>query len=102
MNQLISSILETEKMAEEIVKNAQTQAKELIVSAGATAEEIKNKAVNDFKAYRIAEIEKAEKTACEKYDEIIKAGKSKADALIEQAKVNSVKVADKIIEGIIR
>ncbi len=102
MNQLISSILDTEKKAEEIVKDAKTKAKELNLSSNAKAEEIKNKAVIDFKAYRVAELEKAEKTACEKYDEIIMAGNVKAEELIKQARGNSVKVADKIVEGIIR
>ncbi len=102
MNEVISSILEAEKKAEETIIKAQTEARALKISSDKSAEEIKEKAIEDFKLLRLKELEKAEDVACVEYDKIIKAGEEKANALVEEAKVNLVKVADKIVEGIIR
>ena len=102
MNEVISSILTAEKKSEEIIKKAQADARSLKISSDRQAEEIKQKAVEDFKAYRAKELEKAEEDALSQYNKIVKAGEEKASAMIDQAKVNLVKVADKIVEGIIR
>ena len=102
MNEVISSIIETEKKADEMINQAQADARALKLSSDKTAEEIKFQAVQDFKALRATELEKADKMAEEKYNEIIKLGEERANTLICEAKENLIKVADKIVEGIIR
>ena len=102
MNEIISSILEAEKKADEMINQAQAEARALKLYSDKMAEEIKVKTVQEFKTLRVIELEKAEKTAEEKYNEIIKVGEEKANAIIIEAKDNLIKVADKIVEGIIR
>lgn len=102
MNDVISSILEAEKKADEMIQKAQADAKALKISSDKKSEEIKETAINDFKSLRAVELDKAEKEALEKYQEIIKLGEKKADKLVENAKVNLLKVADKIVEGFIK
>lgn len=102
MNDVISSILEAEKKADEMIQKAQADAKALKISSDKKSEEIKETAINDFKSLRAVELDKAEKEALEKYQEIIKLGEKKADELVENAKVNLLKVADKIVEGFIK
>ena len=102
MNDVISSILEAEKKADEMIQKAQADAKALKISSDKKSEEIKETAINDFKSLRAVELDKAEKEALEKYQQIIKLGEKKADELVENAKVNLLKVADKIVEGFIK
>ena len=52
MNEIISSILEAEKKADEIITSAGLQAKSLVIEAEKKADRIRNDAVNDFKAFR--------------------------------------------------
>ena len=102
MNEVISSILETEKKSEEMIKNAQIEARSLKLSGDVSAVKIREDAVKNFKSLRVKEIELAEKKASEKYNEIIKNGEERALALVTKSKENLVKVADKIVEGILR
>lgn len=102
MNEVISSILETEKKSEEMIKNAQIEARALKLSGDVSAVKIREDAVKNFKSLRVKEIELAEKNASEKYNEIIKNGEERALTLVTKSKENLVKVADKIVEGILR
>lgn len=101
MEEIITSILEAEKNADEIVKNAADSAKTILIYAENNADEIREKAVNDFKAHRKAVIAEAEKKAGEAYSLRIKQGEKDAANLIAGVKDDTLKVADEILKSII-
>lgn len=89
MNEIIASILDAEKKAEEIVKNSTEKAKNIKQSADEESEKIKNGAVAVFKLHRAAAIKDAEKCALNEYDAIVGDGKTSAEEIVK-------KTADKI------
>lgn len=85
MNEVIASILDAEKKAEEIVKNAAEKSKTIRENADADGEKIKNGAVAVFKVHRASMLKDAERTADTEYTAIFNNGKIKAEELIKTA-----------------
>ena len=101
MEEIITSILEAEKLADEIVKNAADSAKNIMIYAENNADEIREKAVNDFKAHRKAVIIEAEKNAEKSYAARIEQGKAEAKKLADGVSDKISAVANTILNGII-
>ena len=101
MNEIISSILEAEKKADEIITSAGLQAKSLVIEAEKKADKIRNDAVNDFKAFRKESIENADKKADKVYAEEIEGGNKKAAEIGESVKGKIDSVSDDIVKKII-
>lgn len=100
MNEIIASILDAEKKAEEIVKNSTETSKHIRQSADEEGEKIKNGAIAVFKLHRAAEIKDAEQRALKEYDAIIADGKGRAE---EISKTTADKIdfyAEQIVKGI--
>ena len=100
MNEIIASILDAEKKAEEIVKNSTEKAKAIKQSAEEEGEKMKNGAVAVFKLHRTAEIKDAEKRASKEYDAIIDDGKRRAEEIVKSAADKIDIYAEQVVKGI--
>lgn len=85
MNEVIASILDAEKKAEEIVKTAMEKSKAIRETADADGEKIKNGAIAVFKLHRASALKDAEKKAAEEYDAAFENGKAQANAIVNAA-----------------
>ena len=101
MKEIISSILSAEAKAEEIVKTAQEQAKQIILDADRSSDEIMETTVSEFKTYRKSEIIKAENLAENKYNEILFLGEKKAEKVSVEARNKVDSVADYVLKEIL-
>ncbi len=101
MKEIISSILSAETKAEEIVKTAQDQAKQIILDANKSLDEIMETAVFDFKAHRKNEIIKAEILAGSKYNDRLSLGKKEAEKVSVEAQNKIDAVADYVVREIL-
>ena len=100
MNEIIASILDAEKKAEEIVKNSTEKAKDIRQSADEEGEKIKNGAVAVFKLHRSAELRDAEKRALKEYENIVTKGQASAEQIIKKT-ANEIDVcAEQIVKDI--
>ena len=81
MNEVINSILEAEKKAAEIVAKASEESKTRIIKGEETAEREKETAVSAFLDERKRVLSQAESKAQAAYDEILSAGKARAEDL---------------------
>ncbi len=100
MNEVIASILDAEKKAEEIVKLSTEKAKTIRISAEEDGEKIKNGAVAVFKLHRAAAIKSAEKRAEEQYAAIIEEGERSAAEIAKQTAAETDYYAEQIVKGI--
>ena len=100
MNEIISSILEAEKKAEEIVKMSAEKAKAIKQSADEEGEKIKNGAIAVFKLHRTAEIKSAEKRAASEYDAIIESGKGEIERIMKRSADKIEKFAEETVKDI--
>lgn len=100
MQEVIASILDAEKKAEEILKNAAEKARTIRHDADENGEKIKNGAVAVFKVHRASAYKTAESKSDDDYNAIIENGKGDADKIAESSinKINSY--ADEIVKGI--
>ncbi|MBO4251397.1 MAG: hypothetical protein J5911_01910 [Clostridia bacterium] len=100
MNEVIASILDAEKKAEEIVKNAAEKAKAIRANADGDGEKIKNGAVAVFKVHRTSSLRDAEKAAEGEYLAVFNEGKTKADEIAESVSTKFDSFADEVVKGI--
>ena len=101
MNEVIASILDAEKKADETVKLSVEKSKNIKQTADIEGEKIKNGAIAVFKLHRASAIKDAEKQALSEYDKILSEGTASAEKIISD---NSDKIdyfADKILKSII-
>lgn len=101
MNEIISSILEAENKAEEIVKKANEDAKKILLDSENDAEKIRNSAIYVQKVHASSSIKKANEKADEEYNKIILAGQDDAEKIIEVARPKMDEVVNKILEKIL-
>ena len=100
MNEIIASILDAEKKAEEIVKNSTETSKHIKQSADEEGEKIKNGAVAVFKLHRASAIKDAEKRAAKEYDAIIDGGAARAEEIKKSAADKIDFYAERIVKDI--
>ena len=100
MNEIIASILDAEKKAEEIVKNSTVKSKEIKQSADEEGEKIKNGAVAVFKLHRVSSIKDAEKRALKEYDAIVGNGKTSAEEITNSTADKIDFYAEQIVKDI--
>ena len=101
MNEIIASILDAEKRADEIVKLSAEKAKAIKQSAEEEGEKVKNSAVAVFRLHRAAELKAAEERAAAEYDAVISEGKSEAEILLKKSSEKTESYSDEILKGII-
>lgn len=85
MNEIIASILDAEKKAEEIIKNSVENAKNIKSSADEEGEKIKNGAIAVFKVHRTAALKNAEQRAAQEYDSIVESGRLTAEEIVKSS-----------------
>ena len=100
MDEIIASILDAEKKAEEIVRQASEKAKRVKEDADAESEKIKNGAVAVFKLRRTSAVREAEKKADALYEEVVNKGKKDAETVAVTA-ANANKIAEEILKDIL-
>ena len=101
MKEVITSILEAESKAEEIVKTAQDKSKELLLKGETEADELKEKTIAFVKAKRKDVLKGAEVEANKNYNARISQGEKKAEELINTAQDKIDAVAENIVKEII-
>ena len=101
MEEIITSILEAERRADDVVKNAVDNAKNILIYAENNADEIREKAVADFKAHRKEVLSAAEKEADELYLKKIAEGNAAAEKLVASVKDKKSAAAEKLLNKII-
>ena len=100
MNEIIASILDAEKKAEEIVKNSIDKAKTIRQNADEEGEKIKNGTIAVFKLHRISALRDAEKRAAKEYDDIVESGKDMAKEIADKTAGNIDLYAEGIVKDI--
>lgn len=101
MNEIISSILDAENKAEEIVKKANDDAKKLLLESENDAEKIRNSAIYVQKVHASSSIKKANEKAQKEYEKIILEGNKDAEKIVDDARPKMDDVANKILEKIL-
>lgn len=101
MEDTIKSILAAEKNADEIVKNAADDAKNILIYSENAADEIREKAVADFKDYRKQAIQSAEVEAEKLYLDRVSEGEKKAEELVKSVESKKSAVAEIILNKIV-
>lgn len=101
MEEVITSILAAEQKADEIIKNAADDAKNILIYSENSADEIREKAVADFKVRRKAAIEKAEQNAEKQYLEKVEQGEKQAAELIRSVESKKNAAATSILSKIV-
>lgn len=101
MNEVIASILDAEKRAEDIVKTASAKARDIKRDADEKGEKIKNSAVAVFKVHRSATVKDAENKADGVYAEIVENGKRVAEELKSVSSSKTDTIAEEIAKSII-
>ena len=102
MLEVISSILDAEKKADAIIKQADDKSKSLILSAESQSEGIKSNTIKKFKAERTAKITDAEVLACTEYNSIIEQGNLQANELKDGVTDKVPSVVDFVVDSIIK
>ena len=101
MNEIIASILDAEKKAEEIVKNAAEKSKTIRANADIDGEKIKNGAVAVFKVHRASIIKDADCTEETEYDTVFNNGRAQAKEIIKTASAKADAFLEDVVKGII-
>lgn len=101
MNEVISSILEAEAKAAEIVAAGADSARACLLSGEEKAEAIREQAIVEFKAERKQKIAAAEEKAESLYDKKISEGKAAGEALKADCKGKLGAAAEKIVGRLI-
>ena len=102
MNHIISSILEAEAKADEIVSLSTEKAKAIILQGDFDAEVIKNEAITSLKNKRKEILSLAEQDAESKYQVIINNGENDIKSKMGNAKLNVDKASDYILGEILK
>ncbi len=84
LNEIIESILDAERTAEQIIQDALEEAKAMNANAVVEAEKIKNDTIQKVREERRMVILTAEKEAENSYNEIITLGKKHADKILRE------------------
>ena len=100
MNEVIGTILEAEKRAEEIVRAAEEKAKTILAEGEREAEQLNEDAKRSFLAYREETIAAAEQSADERYRAILEQGKGEADALRASCRPRTAKAAHDVVRKV--
>lgn len=101
MTDIISSILEAEKKADEIIKSASEKSKKVRAEGDAQAEKIMNTAIYVFKVSRAKKIQDAEKDADKRYAEIINKENCKTEFFIESAEKAAEAVSENLVKKVL-
>lgn len=101
MNEVIASILEAEKKADEIIKNSLNKSKKIREDADIQGEKIKNGAVAVFKLRRASVIREAEKKADAVYEETVREGEKAAVAAAHAAEAGADALSEQIVKDIL-
>ena len=101
MNEIIASILDAEKKADEIVKGASEKSKTIRETADVSGEKIKNGAVAVFKVHRASMLKEAERAAEKEYDAVFTSGKSQAEEIVKTASAKIDAYAQDVVKEII-
>ena len=102
MNEIINSILEAEKKADEIVKTAQEQSKAIILSSEETAENVRTEAVKSVKEISKKKNAEAEKVALSEYEKVMAEGVKTAEKIKKDAEKKVGQVAGEVFAGLIK
>lgn len=97
IEEVINSILDAEKKAEEIIALQENESKALELKTETDAQSIKEKAIADFKQHRKSEIANAKTVAEGKYQKILSEGKAESEALYNKAIAKKEAESDKIV-----
>ncbi len=100
MIEVIASILDAEKKADEIVKSSVEKSKAVKQTADIDGEKIKNGTVAVFKLHRASALKEAEKRASVEYDKILAEGKTSAEKILSESADKIDYFADKIVKSI--
>lgn len=101
INEVINSILEAEERADQIVKNANAEAKAKLAAAEEKAGIIREEAQKTAREEKLAVISKANAEADELYEKMIKDAEESALEIKKNAEKNKQKAVDLIVGGII-
>lgn len=102
MLEVISSILDAEKQADLIVKQAEEKSKALLLSSESKAEDIKADAIQSFKTEREEKTRDAEIRAQAEYNKIVNDGNDLAQQLKERVSDKVASAVDFVINNIIK
>lgn len=102
MNEVISSIIDAESKADEIISLSIEKSKKIKAEGESQAENIKNSAIAHSKLHRASANKEAEERAENEYKEIISAGNEKAGQIISAARSKTESIATKVVEELLR
>ena len=102
MNHIISSILEAEAKADEIISKSTEKAKAIILQGENDAENIKSEAITSLKDKRNEIISFAEEDAENRYQAIVSKGEIDTKKKIEKAKTNIEKASEYVLSEILK
>ncbi len=102
MKEIIDSILDAEKKAEQIILEALSSASKITSTCVEQGEKAKTLVALSFSAERKLAILDAEKTAKEKYDETVSKATLEANALKSGAEDKIQNLVDQIVDGLIK
>ncbi|MBR5388331.1 MAG: hypothetical protein IK147_02540 [Clostridia bacterium] len=102
MNEVISSILQAEEKAENIVNLSAEKAKKIKLDGERAAETVRNTAVARAKVHKASEIAKAEEAADALYNAAIDKGTLDAEKTFEETKKKTDAIASEIVERILK
>ncbi len=101
MIEIISSILEAEKKADEIVEAATKKAAEITLSGDSAADAIRENAVTSFKIKRKYGLIKAKEQSEKIYADKIEAGKKSAEDFYNSVYVREDEIAERLLRKIL-
>lgn len=102
MEEIISSVLQAEQRAEDIIKSAAEKAKVIREQGDKEAENIKNSAVAVAKLSRAKKLREAEKAASAEYDKIMGEQQEHISLLSAAARKNMQKAAELLAERVLK
>ena len=102
MKEIISSILQAEEMANQIISDANLKAQKASAERDAKRDDAKSKATVTFALERKKALRDAEETAKEKYACILDGAKKESETLSQSAKDKIEKIASEIVSELIK
>lgn len=100
MKEIVTSIIQAEELAEQIIVDANKKAKDFFEQGEEKIEAERKKTVALFNLEKKTAISKAQEQADGRYEEIIKEAEADSIKVKEQAKSKLDKIAQKIVDGI--
>ena len=102
MNEVISSILEAENKADEIVALSLEKAKKIKAEGEQVAENIKNSAIARAKLRRATTTKEANDNAEKEYQKTIEEGVLAAKEIYESSKVKIKEISEELLNGLLQ